>query len=57
MERNRFSPDTIRLLEAQGNTVIQRGTGDAECIELDPVTGERLGASDSRNDNGRAVGY
>jgi gamma-glutamyltranspeptidase / glutathione hydrolase len=57
MERNRFSPDTVRLLEAQGNTVIQRGTGDAECIEVDPATGERLGASDSRNDNGRAVGY
>ena len=58
MERNRFSPDTIRLLEAQRQRPsIQRGTGDGECIELDPVTGERLGASDSRNDNGRAVGY
>jgi gamma-glutamyltranspeptidase / glutathione hydrolase len=57
MERRRFSPDTIRLLEAQGNTVALRGTGDAECIEIDPATGERLGASDSRNESGRATGY
>ena len=57
MERNRFSPDTIRLLEAQGNSVTQRGTGDAECIEIDPESGERLGASDSRNESGRAIGY
>jgi gamma-glutamyltranspeptidase / glutathione hydrolase len=57
MERGRFSPDTVRLLEAQGNTVIQRGTGDAECIEVDPASGERLGASDSRNETGRAIGY
>jgi hypothetical protein len=29
---------------------------DAECIEIDPETGERLGASDGRG-NGKAVGY
>jgi gamma-glutamyltranspeptidase / glutathione hydrolase len=58
MERNGFSPDTIRLLEAQGNSVTQHGgIGDAECIEIDLATGERLGASDSRNESGRAVGY
>jgi hypothetical protein len=29
---------------------------DAECIAVDPKTGERLGASDGRS-NGKAVGY
>jgi hypothetical protein len=29
---------------------------DGECVEVDPQTGERLGASDARN-NGKAVGY
>ena len=29
---------------------------DAECIAVDPKTGERLGASDGRN-NGKAAGY
>jgi hypothetical protein len=31
--------------------------GDGECIEIDPASGERLGASDFRNENGRASGY
>jgi gamma-glutamyltranspeptidase / glutathione hydrolase len=57
LERDRFSADTVRLLEAQGNQVVVDGTGDAECIEVDLATGERLGASDSRNEAGRAVGY
>ena len=30
--------------------------GDAEVIEINPKTGERLGGSDARN-NGKAVGY
>ena len=30
--------------------------GDAECIAIDEKTGERLGASDGRN-NGKAVGF
>jgi hypothetical protein len=29
---------------------------DGECIAIDPKTGDRLGASDFRN-NGKAVGY
>jgi hypothetical protein len=29
---------------------------DAECIAIDPKTGERLGASDGRS-NGKPVGY
>jgi hypothetical protein len=29
---------------------------DGECVEVDPKTGERLGASDGRND-GKAIGY
>ena len=30
---------------------------DAECIAIDEKTGERLGATDGRNSNGKAVGY
>jgi gamma-glutamyltranspeptidase / glutathione hydrolase len=57
MEHDRFSADTIRLLQAQGNALVMGDTGDAECIQVELATGERLGASDSRNEAGRAVGY
>jgi len=60
-----FSPDTVRALEQMGHK-IQFGENDGgdwspywsdgECIEIDLKTGERLGASDWRN-NGKAVGY
>jgi len=30
---------------------------DAECIGIDEKTGDRLGATDGRNSNGKAVGY
>lgn len=60
-----FSPDTIHLLETMGHK-IEVGIGDSgrwsgywsdgECIAIDAKTGERLGASDFRN-NGKAVGY
>lgn len=63
LERGRFSPDTLRLLEARGHKVRSQAPwgaqdlwGDGECIEIDLKTGERLGASDARN-NGKAVGY
>ncbi|MBS0421688.1 MAG: gamma-glutamyltransferase [Proteobacteria bacterium] len=58
LEPGRFSPDTVRLLQAAGNKVTPPDVdGDAECIAVDLSTGERLGASDARNENGRAVGY
>ena len=59
-----FSPDTARMLQKMAYKV-QFGLGengeslywsDAECIAIDPKTGERLGASDYRHD-GKAVGY
>ncbi len=54
---NRFSPDTVRLLKTEGNALrIENYWGDGECIEVDPASGERLGASDGRN-NGKALGY
>jgi len=56
MERG-FSPDTIRLLEQMGHNIERRGYwSDGECIMIDPKTGERLGASDGRN-NGKALGF
>jgi gamma-glutamyltranspeptidase/glutathione hydrolase len=60
-----FSPDTVLALQKMGYHVqfgLRDGTNispywsDAECIAIDPKTGERLGASDVRN-NGKAVGY
>lgn len=57
MLEDRISPDTIRLLENKGHkTSVKHFWGDGECIAVDPKTGERLGASDGRN-NGKAVGY
>ena len=60
-----FSPDTVKRLQQMGY-MINFGVGkgdewrgywsDAECIAVDTKNGERLGASDVRN-NGKAVGY
>jgi gamma-glutamyltranspeptidase/glutathione hydrolase len=57
LERDRFSPDTINLLKQRGHQVSFGLGGDAECIQVDFATGERLGASDGRNEHGKAVGY
>jgi len=52
-----LSPDTMNVLRSKGHTLgIRQFWGDGECIMIDPKTGERLGASDGRN-NGKAVGY
>ncbi len=54
---DRLSPDTMNLLRAKGHKLdVKHFWGDGECIMVDPETGERLGASDARN-NGKAVGY
>ena len=57
MEPDRFSPDTLRRLAAGGYRIVLGDRGDAECIEIDLATGERLGASDPRTEGARAVGY
>jgi gamma-glutamyltranspeptidase/glutathione hydrolase len=58
MEHVGFSPDTVGILQRMGHKVDVRSGfwGDAECIMVDPKTGERLGASDGRN-YGEAIGY
>ena len=57
VEAWQLSPDTMKMLEKMGYKLRRTGSwGDGECIMIDPKTGERLGASDSRN-NGKAVGY
>jgi gamma-glutamyltranspeptidase/glutathione hydrolase len=54
---DRLSPDTMNLLRSKGHKLdVKHFWGDGECIMVDPQTGERLGASDGRN-NGKAVGY
>jgi len=57
IEKTGISPDTIKLLEARGHKIQLNGYwSDGECIEIDPQTGERLGAPDGRN-GGKAVGF
>jgi len=60
-----FSPDTVNDLRRMGYNV-QTGLhagdtygywSDAECIAVDEKTGDREGATDGRNSNGKAVGY
>ena len=55
-----FSVDSVSALRRMGHSVEWGGENsywsDGECIMIDGATGERLGASDMRN-NGRAVGY
>ncbi len=60
-----FFPDTVNLLGHMGYKV-QIGLGeneaspywsDAECVAIDEKTGDRLGATDVRNSNGKAMGY
>ncbi len=52
-----ISPDTIHILQQKGHTLKQEHYwSDGECIAIDLKTGERLGASDGRN-NGQAIGY
>ncbi len=52
-----ISPDTVHLLEKMGQSIAEEDYwSDGECIAIDLNTGERLGASDGRN-NGKAVGF
>jgi gamma-glutamyltranspeptidase/glutathione hydrolase len=60
-----FAPDAAHALEKMGYKIIigqhedaswSPHWSDAECIAIDPQTGERLGASDGRN-SGKPVGY
>ena len=52
-----ISPDTMNLLRSRGHKLDSHPYwGDGECVMIDAKTGERLGASDGRN-NGKAVGY
>jgi len=54
---DRISPDTLAILRTKGHKIeVEHLWGDGECIEVDPKSGERLGASDGRN-NGKAIGY
>jgi len=61
-----FSPDTLNTLRKMGYNVhiglhdgdeVSPYWSDAECIAIDEKTGDRLGATDVRNSNGKAMGY
>lgn len=52
-----FPQDQAAALEKMGHHLKRRAKwGDAECIAINPLTGERMGASDPRN-NGKAIGF
>jgi gamma-glutamyltranspeptidase / glutathione hydrolase len=62
---NHFSPDAVNALTKKGHKVeygVREGDdwyptwSDGECVAIDLKTGERLGASDYRN-NGKALGF
>ena len=54
---DRLSPDTMNLLTSKGHKLkLEHFWGGAECIMIDPRTGERLGGTEGRED-GKAVGY
>jgi gamma-glutamyltranspeptidase/glutathione hydrolase len=57
LAEDRISPDTLAILRNKRHKIkMDHFWGDGECIEIDPKTGERLGASDGRN-NGKPVGF
>jgi gamma-glutamyltranspeptidase/glutathione hydrolase len=57
-ERDKLSPDTRILLEKWGHTLVPRNSlGALNGIQLIPQENILLGASDSANPDGAAVGY
>ncbi|MBX2870707.1 MAG: gamma-glutamyltransferase [Saprospiraceae bacterium] len=57
-ERLSISPDSRRLYEMMGHKIRYRtAQGQAMGIYIDPETGIRYGAADSRSFDGRAMGY
>ena len=62
-ERNGLSTDTAHILKSLGHSFKERASyegayqGDAETVMVDPETHLRLGASDLRRGDSKAVGY
>jgi len=62
-ERNGLSTDTAHILKSLGHSFKERASyegayqGDAETVMVDPQTHLRLGASDLRRGDSKAVGY
>lgn len=57
-EQARFSADTLRLYRMLGHEIGFRGSqGRANGILIDPESGLRYGAADSRGFNAKAIGY
>jgi gamma-glutamyltranspeptidase/glutathione hydrolase len=58
MEEGGMTPEVEAALERMGYTVLIRGTqGSAQSIMIDPATGLRIGAPDSRGEDSGAAGY
>ena len=58
MEEGGMTPEVEAALEKMGYTVLIRGTqGSAQSVMIDPVTGARVGAPDSRGEDSGAAGY
>ncbi len=53
-----LSPDTLRLLAAMGHDIaLKRAMGSAQSVMIDPATGYRLGASDTRRAGALTAGH
>ena len=49
---------TVEALTAKGHTLRERSRiGVANCIEVDPKTGEYIAVADAKRDGGRASAY
>ncbi len=58
IESNALSPDTLRLYEAKGHQLRERGSqGAAMGVYYDRAAGLFLGSADSRRGDGAAVGF
>jgi gamma-glutamyltranspeptidase/glutathione hydrolase len=58
IERNLLSDDLRKALELKGHRVQRTSKlGRMNCIVIDPRTGLRQGAADSRDPDAKAVGY
>jgi len=58
LEEGAISPVVQQELEAMGHAVrVQGRQGAVHAIAIDPTTGERVGAADSRAPDGGSVGY
>lgn len=56
-EKYGLAADVVKAIEQRGHKLEVNGIGMVHAVRVDPATGTRLGASDSRSADGKAAGY